>query len=192
LPKLSYYNTGPIYAKHPEAVHGRHPKDMIVLHETATPDYPGLKDELAVENYLVSKEYGIHGMTDKEGNIIWASGFGNAVFYQAGGVNERSIGIEQVFHALKDTPTNYQLWAARTTQLRATAKLVASICNTWNIPLRFSHGDSAGITSHWNISQIYSASEGHWDCHPRHLGGYYPILHVIRMAYLYRTAGYKL
>lgn len=191
--RLGYYDTGKFYVENPGAVHGRHPKDMVVLHETISSDITGLADIIAVEKYLSSINYGIHGMSDKEGNIAWARGFGDAIFYQAGGVNERSIGIEQVSKPpYGDSPKNIPYWKARNVQLRATAKLLAAISNTWGIPLRFSNGDSPGITSHWNVSQIFSASQGHYNCHPVHLGGYYPILSVIRQAFIYKKLGYKL
>lgn len=190
---LKLFDTSSYYKMHPEDVHYRHHKDMIVLHETVSPDYPGLKDIKEVENYLANKGYGIHGMTDAEGNIAWARGFGNAVFYHAGGVNERAIGIEQVADTPHDSPFSYHsYWEKRTQELRATSKLVAAICRTWNIPLRFSNGDSPGITSHWNVSQIYRESQGHWDCHPRHLGGYYPIIWVINQAKFLYQARYSL
>jgi len=190
--RLGYYDTGKYYVES-NSVHGRTHKDMIVLHETISSDIRGLPDIIAVEKYLASIDYGIHGMTDKEANIAWARGFGNALFYQCGGVNERSIGIEQVSKPpYGDSTKNIPYWKERDKQLRATAKLIAAISNTWNIPIRFSHGDSPGITSHWNVSQIFPASKGHYDCHPVHLGGYYPILSVIRQATIYKKIGYTL
>ena len=70
--KLGYTNTASYVAQHS---HGTHPKTLAVLHETVSPDVPGLKDILGVEAYLASKDYGIHGMTDLEGNIAHAKGF---------------------------------------------------------------------------------------------------------------------
>lgn len=184
--KLKYTDTGYFYVENPGAVHGRHFKDMVVLHETISPDLSGLADILGVEQYLVNKGYGIHGMTDAEGNIAWAKGFGNAVFWQCGGVNDRSIGIEQVSKPpYGDSPKNIHYWAVRDRQLRATAKLLAAISNTWSIPLRYSNGDSPGITTHWSVSQIFRESQGHTDCHPVHLGGYYPVLSVLNIARVY-------
>lgn len=165
-----------------ESAHGRHPKDLVVLHETVSGDLRGLADIEGVEVYLARIGYGIHGMTDKEGNIAWARGLGDAVFWHCGGVNERSIGIEQVFRGASNKPQDKQLWAVRQKELRATAKLLAAIHNTWKIPLRYSDGDHPGVTSHWSVSQHHPQSEGHWDCHPIHLGGYYPALAVINLA----------
>jgi len=189
---LKYYNAASYYQSHPYVIHGRAKKDMVVLHETVSGDLPGLSDIKAVEAYLVSIGYGIHGMTDLEGNIAWARGYGNAVVWQCGGVNERSIGIEQVARTPKDSPASIKYWNGRTKQLQATSWLLAAIHNTWSIPLVYSNGDSPGITSHWSVSQIYPASMGHWDCHPVHLGGYYPALSVINRAKLYAKTGITL
>lgn len=189
---LKYYDTGQFYYENSSSIHGHSLKDMVVLHETVSGDERGLADITGVEEYLVNKDYGIHGMTDREGNIAWAKDFGSAVFYQCGGVNERSIGIEQVFRGASNRPSDYSLWVVRNKELRATSKLLAAIHNTWGIPLVYSHGDSPGVTSHWSVSQIYAASEGHWDCHPVHLGGYYPALHVINMAKMFAKFGYQL
>lgn len=173
------------------AAHGRHHKDLIVLHETVSGDQRGLGDIRGVEHYLAKIGYGIHGMTDREGNIAWAVGYGDAVFWHCGGVNERSIGIEQVFRGARNLRSDRTLWAARQTELRATAKLVAAISRAWKIPLRVSDGDHPGVTSHWNVSQHHAESEGHWDCHPISQGGYYPLGAVVAMARGYAAAGLR-
>lgn len=185
MPKLQYKDTSAYVKEH---AHGFTKKDLVVLHETVSPDVPGWSDITNVEAYLASKDYGIHGMTDAEGNIAWALGYGRAIFWQAGGVNERSIGIEQV--SMADTGSNY--WLRRDKQLRATAKLLAAIHNTWGIPLVFSMGHTPGVTGHWCVAQWSPRSEGHRDCHPRHLGGNYPILSVIQVAKAYAKLGYTL
>lgn len=188
--KLKYLNTASINRPHS---HGHHVKDMIVLHETVSGDVRGLGDILGVEHYLAKIGYGIHGMTDKEGNIAWALGLGDAVFWHCGGVNERSIGIEQVFRGAKNQPGDKKLWTVRQAELRATAKLIAAIWRAHpHIPHTFSNGLVAGVTSHWNVSRHFSASEGHWDCHPVHEGGYYPMLSVIAVARNYYKLGYRL
>lgn len=185
MPKLPYKDTAEYVRQH---AHGFHSKDLIVLHETVSPDVVGWSDITNVESYLASKNYGIHGMTDAEGHIAWALGYGRAVFWQCGGVNERSIGIEQV--SLASTDGSY--WLHRDKQLRATAKLLAALHNTWKIPLVFSEGHTPGVTGHWCVAQWASASEGHRDCHPRHLGGNYPLLSVINVAKVYAKLGYTL
>lgn len=191
---MKYLNTHDLMKPH---AHGFAHKDLIVLHETVSGDIVGLGDILGVEKYLASKDYGIHGMTDLEGNIAWAAGLGRAIFWQAGGVNEHSIGIEQVSNVMLKSPLNSvrrKIWVARNTQLRATAKLIAAISRSQGIPIQYTDGkpgSKAGITSHWDISQWNTASEGHTDCWPVHKGGYYPILEVIQLAKIYYAAGVK-
>ncbi len=188
--RLQYRNTAPLLVRH---AHGMQRKDLVVLHETVSSDAPGFADIDGVESYLASKDYGIHGMTDAEGNIAWALGLGKAIFWQAGGVNERSIGIEQVSRVMLAQPTNplrKRAWAARQKELRATAKLLAATHRAQGIPLVYSDGLHPGVTSHWDVSQHFAASEGHSDCWPVHKQGYFPILSVIALARVYDKIGY--
>lgn len=190
--KLPYLNTNAIMRPH---VHGTHKKDLIVCHETVSPDLAGWADINGVEKFLATKDYGIHGMTDLEGHIAWAHGLGRAIFWQAGGVNERSIGIENVSNVMLRAPSNpvrKAIWLARNKQLDALAKLIAAICNTQGIPCWYSDGTKPGITSHWDVSQHFAASEGHTDCWPAHKGGYFPMLFVITKARMYKALGYTL
>lgn len=191
--RLSYHNTRAMLTHH---VHGTQKKTLIVLHETVSPDVAGWSDIDGVEQYLASKDYGIHGMTDKEGHIAWALGLGRAIFWQAGGVNSQSIGIEQVSRVMLEAPSNAarrKLWVARNTQLRATAKLLACISRAQGIPLVYVEGDGkhSGVTSHWSVSRYFSASEGHTDCWPVNDGGYYPTSEVLTLARGYYKAGYR-
>lgn len=191
--KLQYKHTEDLMRS---SVNGYAPKDMVVLHETVSSDIPGWRDIDSVEAFLDSKGYGIPGMTDKEGRIAWTYGLGNAIFSQAGGVNNRSIGIEQVSNVMLRSSSNKvrrAIWVARNKQLRATAKLCAAIHNTRpEVPLVYSNGLVPGITSHWDVSQHFSASEGHTDCWPVHKGGYFPIMEVIYLARGYAKLGYRL
>lgn len=192
MKKVAYLDTSKLMKPH---VHGVAGKDMAVLHETVSHDIVGWGDIKAVENFLASKDYGIHGMTDLEGHKAWAYGLGNAIFWQAGGVNTRSIGIEQVSLVMEQSHTNDQrfaIWMSRTKQLDATAQLLAAWHNVdpQHHPLRLSNGLTRGVTSHWNVSQHFAQSEGHTDCRPSHEGGYYPILHVITLARHYASLGY--
>lgn len=192
MPRLQYHNIAPLMEGR---VHGTHPKSLIVLHETVSPDAVGWSDIDGVAQYLADKDYGMHGLTDKEGHIAWALGCGSAVFWHAGGVNEQSIGIEQVSRVMLQAPTNKvrrAIWVARNDQLHATAKLVAAACRSHKIPLAYSNSLRPGITSHWDVSQHHARSLGHTDCWPVHKGGYYPILTVIKMASVYYKAGYTL
>lgn len=190
--KLQYKN---IHDQMRSDVHGYSPKDLIVLHETVSSDIPGWKDINNNAGFLDQKGYGIHGLTDAEGNIAWAYGLGRAIFWQAGGVNVRSIGIEQVSNVMLRSPSNAvrrAIWVARDKQLRATAKLVAAISRAHGIPLVYSDSKHPGVTSHWEVSQHFTNSQGHTDCWPVHRGGYYPIMEVIYLARGYSKLGYDL
>jgi hypothetical protein len=174
---------------------GYHAKDLLALHETISHDGTGIADELGVEKYLAQKNYGIHGVVDKEGLISWAKGLGNAIFWQCGGVNTRSIGIEQVSYIpvqYKDNVERRQAWNHREVQLNAVAKLIACIVRAHPaIKLVYSRGTlPPGITAHWNVSQIFSESLGHTDCWPVKEKGYYPIENVITLAKQYYKEGW--
>lgn len=189
--RLTYKNTSAFMRPH---VHGYAAKDLIVLHETVSGDIPGWRDIDSVVSFLAAKDYGIHGMTDAEGKVAWALNQGRAIFWQAGGVNERSIGIEQVSNVMLRSPSNKvrkAIWLARNDQLRATAKLIATISNAQGIPLVYSDGTGPGVTSHWDVSQHFPASDGHTDCWPVHKGGYYPMGYVICLARIYKAAGFS-
>ena len=56
-------NITPLMLPH---VHGRHGKDVVVLHETVSSDIAGLGDINAIAKYLADKDYGIHGITEDD------------------------------------------------------------------------------------------------------------------------------
>src|SRR5580765_1791748 len=69
-----------------DAMHGRHNKDQIILHETVSYNQAGLVDIRGTSNFLGRTRhdgvlYGIHGITDAEGHKGWANGYGDANFY---------------------------------------------------------------------------------------------------------------
>lgn len=174
-------------------VHGRSPKDMIVLHETVSPDYMGLGDIKSISMYLDQKDWGIHGITDAEGNIGWALGLGSAIFYHTdssgtkgnGRVNTRSIGIELISRIMLDYQTNAkrrQVWLGRQKQIEATAKLMAAIARAHKIPLRTSDGTTPGVTTHWLVTNTFGVKGGHTDCWPVNNAGYFPLSWVIQRA----------
>lgn len=182
--------------------HGYNDKHMLVLHETVTPNMPGLADIIAVETELANRDYGIHGMTDLEGNMAWAYGCGLAVFWHAGGVNLVSNGIEQVslipsliVKGVLTRDQAYKQWLSQTKQLAATAMMISAWSNTVpsERPIRYCDGSGnyPGVTSHYNVSQHHPESQGHWDCQPHDQGGHYPLGHVIEMARAFVEFGYR-
>lgn len=180
-------------------VHGHHEKEIIVLHETVSPDINGMADILANENYLASIDYGLYACIDKQGYIAAARGLENAVFWTQGGENERGIGIELVspIPALLEkgaiTKEDAEgIWKARKIQLNRAAALCAALSHKFNIPLRYDHSchPNKGICGHWNVSQLHPESEGHTDCWPlQEKGGYFPINFVIWRARYYKGQG---
>ena len=192
---LKYMDTAVYMSGHSHGIHV--PKTLLVFHETISSDVPGWKDITSVESFLAAKDYGIHGMADAEGNKAWAYKMGSAIFWHAGGVNTEAIGIELISNIplrARDNASRYQLWKFRDKQLRAAAKMAAAIHNTrpHQIPLKFSDSRVPGVTSHWNVSKWHTESEGHSDCYPKHLGGYFPILYVIGLARMYAKTGISL
>lgn len=191
-------NIGPDQA---DNVHGRHKKDLIVLHETVSPDYRGWSDVEQTSSFLDNKNYGIHGIVDLEGHTAWAYSYGTALFYHAssygrrgdGLVNTRGIGIELVSRVMLDEPDNLHRWRAwwrRNEQIEATAKLIATVARFHDIPLVINDSSSRGITTHWQVSNRWDVPGGHVDCWPKHLGGYFPLMRVLDRAQHYRSLGY--
>ena len=181
--------------------HGRSDKDGVVLHETVSPDYPGWSDIRGVSEYLDNKDYGIHGIVDYEGNIAWAIGKGNCLFYHtassgskgSGNINTRKMGIELISTTPPRHLTRYQKlrwWLRRERQLQNTAKLLATLARAWDFPLEYKDPSLAGVTTHWDVTQRYGVPGGHVDCHPYHKGGYFPVLRLIQYAKAWKALGY--
>lgn len=182
------------------AVHGRHKKEGMCLHETVSQDIVGLADIKGVDDYLDRIDYGLYSCLDKEGHAAVALGLGEAVFYTQGGENERLIGCELVSpipslleQRIIDLAEATVMWKARTKQLKKVAQLAAVLSRAHDFPLTYLEPchPGKGVTSHWNVSQQHTASEGHSDCHPIQEGGYFPINYVIYWARVYKAAAYK-
>lgn len=191
MPVTIDFNIGPLMLP---VQHGRHPKDMVVLHETISPDYPGLRDILAVARYMPSQGLGIHGIVDSEGKFAWAVNMDTAILYHASskdrrgvshGVNTRSIGLELVSRVpqqSRDNRVRFAIWRLRNRQLEKTARVLAYLHRTHGIPLAYSDGSVPGVTTHYSVSKTWDVPGGHVDCWPKHHGGYFPALLVIYRA----------
>src|SRR5262245_14953513 len=119
------------------SVHGYHDKIGIVLHETVSPQIMhSLADIVSVSRYVASKGYGIHGITDLDGNIAWARGLGTAIFWHTssfgsahhGVANQNFMGIEQVSDVMvkyKTRAARIKAWLHMEPELTATAMLIA-------------------------------------------------------------------
>lgn len=165
-------------------------KELIVLHETVSHDKPGLSDITAPAAFLDSTGLEIHGIIDGEGHSGWA--YDRRAIYDhaasgSGNVNTRSIGFEQVsdIPMLDTKAERIAAWdpkGPRRKQLDKVAEWCAWLHFAEGIPLKYSDGRASGITSHWSVSKTFLGGDGHWDCWPKHKGGHYPILYVIRKA----------
>lgn len=171
--------------------HGSRAKDMIVLHETVSYNKPGLGDIKGVAAYMNSKGYGIHGIIDKDANSGWLYDPDRVIWHVAGG-NYQAIGFELVSEIpmMKGNILRFRAWWKRKRQLDKAAKWIAYLSKAEGIPIRFSNGGEPGVTSHWNVSRAAGIAGGHWDCWPKHQGGYFPMMYVIRKAQAYAKKGW--
>lgn len=193
-----------IWPDQDQSAHGEHDKIGIVLHETVSPQIMNsISDVKGVSEYVGRVGYGIHGITDNDGNIAWCKGHGKAVLYHTsssgtihkGSANSNFIGIEQI----SDVMVKYKTQAARTKawlgmdkELNATAKLIACIVRAHKMTFDDNPGNTMkhGITTHYEVTYFNGVGGGHVDCHPTHLGGYYPKRLVIRLAKRYYKLGW--
>ncbi len=205
MPKLSnqtYYKN--IADVQRDNVHGMHSKLGVVLHETVSPQYPGWQDVISISNYLDNKDYGIHGITDNDGNIGWAFGLGKAVFYHTasqgskgyGYANTNYIGIEQISRVMLDygdRTSRIRAWLRMDKEINATAKLIACLARAHGFPIVSNPGNTSlpGITTHWEVTNYYGVPGGHVDCHPSTRGGYFPKRMIIQRAKEYYALGWK-
>lgn len=167
--------------------HGHAKKSLIVLHQTISPDVRGIEDISGVGHYLDTKGYGIHVITDVEGNSAAVpAGDETAIFYHASSghlnANTRGIGIEQISYKT-GAP---QYWWKRAKQLHKTARWVAYLTKKHNIPCVYDPSCTAGIVGHADVTRAGRVSGGHTDCeYPD-----YPTKWVVNAAKTYRKVGW--
>ncbi len=169
--------------------HGLRTKRKLIFHETISHDRNGLSDITSVGRYIGKVGYGVHVIVDQEGKSGYAPPE-RAVYYQAKPDSSQSIGIELVSFIPALNISRWgriKIWLSRERQLHKAARWAAYFSSEHPIPLVYSTGKAAGITSHWNISEAYHVAGGHWDCKPKHEGGHFPIKRVIKLARLYKT-----
>lgn len=178
---------GPLFASESR---GRAVKELIVCHETISPDAPGVSDIVNPMRYMDGAGLEVHGCIDRDGNSGWA-GDAKAIFDHAGSrgvrgdgrVNTRSVGFELVSRIpLEPSPLRLPAWLKRRKQLDKLAHWCAWLHQEEDIPLRYSDASRAGITTHWDVSRTYGVPHGHWDCWPKHKGGHFPVLYVVQKA----------
>jgi len=163
-----------------------HKKTLIVLHETVSHESPGVGDIKGVAAFMDSKGLEIHGIIDMEGHSGWAYE-PEHVYDHVRGANPQSVGFEQVSDVpfLSSNAERIKAWdprGPRRKQLNKVAEWCAWLNQRLGIPLKYTDGSKPGITTHWDISETFLGGDGHWDCKPKHKGGHYPVLYVVRKA----------
>ena len=173
---------------------GHSQKELIVLHETVSYNSPGTRDIEGVARFMDATGLEIHGIIDLEQHSAWCYD-PTAIYDHAasgrGNVNTRGIGFELVSEIpMQPSKLRFGLWWQRRQQLNKLAKWCAYLHVDCGIPLRYSDGVKPGITTHWDVSQTFLGGHGHWDCWPRHKGGHFPVLYVVRKAQQYLKNGW--
>lgn len=174
---------------------GHSVKTLIVLHETISYNKPGVIDIKNPAAYMDSVGYEVHGFIDREAHSAWCFDHDAIYDHAASGegmVNTRSIGFELVSEIpLMPSILRYDAWKKRRKQLDKVAHWCAWLNQAYDIPLKYSDSGlfSPGITTHWDVSQKWLAGHGHWDCWPKHKGGYFPVLYIVSKAQQIREGG---
>jgi hypothetical protein len=167
---------------------GHSVKELIVCHETVSYNAPGIVDEKNVAAYMDKVGLEIHGIIDAEAHSAWcydATAIYDHAASGSGNVNTRGIGFELVSEIPMLKPgLRFDAWRRRRKQLNKLAEWCAYLHVAEGIPLRYSDGRRAGITTHWSVSKTFLGGHGHWDCWPKHVGGlgYFPVMYVVRKA----------
>lgn len=189
MARKPYVNV-PLYSYLKGSVKGNAKKERIVMHETVSHDREGLSDIRSVAAYLGKIGYGIHLIVDQEGKTGQFPG-DNAIFWHAKGDNTRTIGIELISYVPGITGITrwqrFNIWRTRERQLHKAARWLAYYSDKHGIPLKYTKGYAPGICSHWDVSQVRGIVGGHWDCHPKHRDGHFPLLRLIWLARGYKA-----
>jgi len=157
------------------ATHGHQRPVRIVLHDTESHDYRGIRDLQGICNYWEHSTpgYGAHVIVDKEAkSALCASP--KSICYHVADHNTGSVGIEMVGFA-RFTP---KLWFARPRQLHKVARWLAYYNWKYGIPLQ--RDLNHGVTTH----KAFGGS--HWDP-----GYFFPFRYVLRLARRYRAEGWR-
>jgi len=192
-------NISPIVGPESQGVAAK--KDIVVLHETVSPDYVGFADIIQTAGYLAAHGLGIHAVIDLEGYLGWALNRRHDIFYHTdssgnignGHINTRAIGIELVSRVMLDEKTQalrWKAWLGRQKEINKLGQLLAFISSADDIPLTYSNGKVPGITTHWQVTKTFGVQGGHVDCWPFDKGGYFPMGVILKRAQFYQSLGY--
>lgn len=148
---------------HRQSGAGNKPIRRLVIHCTVSPGTAGWARKIAYYFKSASAGGSAHYVID-EAEVIQAA-YDSVVCWHAP-PNPHSLGLEMCAYPSTVTPAYWSTRTGRRT-LRRTAKLVAHLCLTYRVPVRFLDvGDVKanfpGITTHNNVSLAYGQSS-HWD-----------------------------
>lgn len=179
--------------------HGESHKIGLCIHETVSPNYPGMRDINSVADYLGHGKdgYAIHAINDNDGNIAVAKNHGKDVFYHCAGgnTNYNYLGLEQISDVMtkyKTRTTRIRAWLHMDKELNGTAKLIACYARAWGFPIVDTLGNTnrPGVTTHYDVTKHFGVSGGHTDAWPSTRGGYYPLRLVLTLAKRYYALGW--
>jgi len=145
--------------------------DWVVIHTMEAAEHPGTAENVA-SWFAGSQAPRASAHYNVDGDSIVQSVHEKDVAWHAPGANGRGIGIEHAGYA-RQTAEDWQD-AYSQAMLGLSAKLVAGICQRWNIPVEFVDAaglkaGKRGLTYHREVSKAWKKSD-HWDP-----GGNFPI-----------------
>lgn len=156
--------------------HGKHSPSRIVLHSTES-DGRGLAYGRSIAAYWQRQGlgYGAHFVVSRDGAVINCAPVED-ITWHVENRNTGSVGIEQSGYAAMERAE----WMRRPSELDATARIIAALAHTWDIPLVINVDH--GVATHAMESHHYGGT--HTDP-----GNGYPLTHVLGMARAYVKAG---
>lgn len=149
----------PIAMRYEVATHGPQVPRRIVLHDTESHDHAGLGDIVGIAAYWHRQGDGLgsHFIIDAEGHIGQGAP-STLTTWAVAGHNSGSIHIELIGFA-RFTPAG---WLRRRRQLLALERLLAYLCDRWQIPARSSteHGIARHADFHDVPAGMYHSDPG--------------------------------
>lgn len=153
------------YAKGPRA---KGAIDLVVVHTMESAEKGATAESVAKYFATTDRKASAHWCIDADSEVRCVDDADIA--YHAPGASHRSIGLEHAGFA-RQSPAE---WADEysTQMLLRSARLAASICRQYGIPVRFVdaaglRAGAAGITTHAEVSKAFpDKGSGHWDPGP--------------------------
>ena len=149
--------------------HGSHRPVRIILHDTESHDWKGIRDIVGVAEYWHNSGngFGAHVIVDAEGNAGWCVS-SDRIAWHCARANTGSLGIEQIGFARFSRP----MWMGRKKQLDRVAKIIAQWSMEYDIPLKIDV--EMGISTHAMQTKYKNVYGGHTDP-----GFGYPLYYVL-------------